>query len=210
MRSAYTDYKVYAENAEIVERVVDDLKDRAIAFYESKIHGVSVSDIIYPPNEIIIDDIVLNALADIKRIKDFHPVEKPTFYKYAAYIGFWWQREKPLSCKVRDYGCLEEITTIETFDAIIDVCKSVNEVFLTDAVLDIIQVYPTGESSFCAQNQDGGSRLVSYTDIKDSLCYFFRYRHYSAQELEIFLKGLNVCPFGGAVRSGASNGFVEL
>ncbi|GBU20202.1 hypothetical protein R80B4_00078 [Fibrobacteres bacterium R8-0-B4] len=198
MRTAYADYvELHGEWGELIEKTADNLKDRAKVFYDSKILDVNVSDIIYPPNEILIDDVVLNALADIDRIKGFHPVEKPKFYKYAAYIGFWWQRGKPLLCKAHDYKCLEKILKKIEFAVIIDICNSVNEEFIADVMLDIIQIPPTGGSSLCIKTHSD-SKLVSYTDIRDSLSYFLRYRHYSAQELEIFLKGLNVCPFSVA------------
>jgi len=198
VRTVCVDYvKLRAEWGELIEKTADNLKERAKVFYDGKILEVNVSDIIYPPNEILIDDVVLNAVADINRIKGFHPVGKPKFYKYAAYIGFWWQRVKPLLCKAHDYKYLEKILKNAEFDVVIDICNSVNEEFIADVMLDIIQIPPTGGSSLCIKNH-ADSKLVPYTDIRDSLSYFLRYRHYSAQELEIFLKGLNVCPFSGA------------
>jgi hypothetical protein len=197
VRSAYAKRELTAKDIETVEIIANDLKDKALVFYDDNIRGINVSDIIYPPNEVIIDEVVLNTITDIKRIKDFHPVEKPTFYKYAAYIGFWWLRGKPLLCKAHDYKYVEDKFTKEDFEFITDICKSVNEIFITDVMLDIIQMPPLGGSTLCIKSQTNDSTLVSYTDIKDSLCYFLRYRQYNAQELELFLKGLNVCPFSG-------------
>jgi hypothetical protein len=68
----------------------------------------------------------------------------------------------------------------------------VNELFITDVMLSIIKLKPT--NPLCADK----SKTISFADLKDSLLYFLKYRQYSAQELELFLKGLNTCPFANA------------
>jgi hypothetical protein len=186
----YTDYtELYQNNSFIIEKFADTLKNQAKYFYEHhKIGGYSISDIAYPVNEILIDDVVLNTVSDLARIKEYHKVETPTRYKYAAYIGFWWQRSKPFWCKLGNYTDLPELNDTTLDSLFLELCKSVNELFITDVILSLIKIKPT--RGFCVDI----NKTVAFVDIKDSLHYFLKYRHYSAQGLELFLKGLNTCP----------------
>ena len=70
----------------------------------------------------------------------------------------------------------------------LDLCKSLNELFITNFMLSLIQRQPTGD--LCADHH----RVFGYADLQDSLHYFLKYRQYTAQELELFLKGLDTCP----------------
>ena len=190
MRGVYTSYKkLYEKHHHIIEPLADSLKNQAKHFYEThKVGGYDISRITYPANEILIDDIVLNTVSDLDRIMAYHAVEKPTRYKYAAYIGFWWLRSKPFLCSLgnyTDFPALDDNTLDTLF---LELCKSVNELFITDVMLSIIKIKPT--NGFCPDR----SKTVTVADLKDSLLYFLKYRHYSAQELELFLKGLNTCP----------------
>jgi len=71
----------------------------------------------------------------------------------------------------------------------LDLCKSANELFIIDVMLSLIEIKPM--NPLCADK----SKTMLLADLKDSLLYFLRYRQYSAQELELFLKGLKTCPF---------------
>jgi len=191
MRCAYADYTdLYQRYGHIIGPLANCLKNQAELFYlNHKVGGFAISDIASPANEILIDDVVINAVSDIDRIKEFHPVESPTRYKYAAYIGFWWQRNKPFLCRLSNYLALPKIDDDTLNSLYLNLCKSINELFITDVMLSMIEKKPT--NGFCA---DRNIKTFSYIDLKDSLHYFLRYRHYTAQELELFLKGLNTCP----------------
>jgi hypothetical protein len=171
---------------------------RANDFHSGDILGIKISEIAHAPNLMLIEDVVLNTIVDIERIKKYHVVGNPTWYKYAAHVGFWWQRVKPFSCKTDNYKTLHEISQKlpplgiaqeDLFPLVLDICKSINEIFICSFLIKMIQMPP--DQATC----DGGQgKIVNYADIKDSLEYFLRYRHYNAQSLEIFLKGLNTCP----------------
>jgi hypothetical protein len=185
----YTDYKkLYEKRHLTIESLANSLKNQAKFFYNQTICGYNISDIAYPVNEIIIDDIVLNTMSDLERVMAYHIVEKPTRYKYAAYIGFWWQRGKPFLCKLNDYTDFPEIADDTLNSLFMDLCKSLNELFITDVMLNMIRRTPT--DGVCADQ----SKIYNYEDLKDSLHYFLKYRNYTAQELELFLKGLDTCP----------------
>jgi len=187
MRCVYTDYvELYKRQGHVIVAFANLLKGEAMSFYRRTLWGRAISDIAYPPNEIIIDDVVLNTVSDLCRVMDYHPVEKPTRYKFAAYTGFWLQRGKPFSCKLHDYTPFREDELLDPL--LINLCKSINELFIVDVMLSQVRIQPTGGR--CTD----WSKTFRYEDIKDSLHYFLKYRHYTAQELELFLKGLATCP----------------
>jgi hypothetical protein len=189
MRCVYADYKdLHNRYGHIIESFTSGLRSEAGRFYGQAVNGYAISDIAYPPNNILIDDIVLNTVSDLDRVMAYHPVEKPTRYKYAAYIGFWWQRGKPFLCKLHDYSTFRKIEDENVATFFLELCKSLNELFITNFMLSLIQRQSTGGG--CADH----SNTFKYVDLQDSLHYFLKYRHYTAQELELFLKGLDTCP----------------
>jgi hypothetical protein len=157
-------------------------------FFEKTVAGHKISDIALPANEVVIDDVVLNTMSDMSRIMAYHPVEKPTRYKYAAYLGFWWQRGKPFSCKLQNYSEFPEIEDGLLNSIFRDLCMSLNELFIADVMLSMIKLYPTED--VCADITSTFTRI----QLKESLLYFLKYRQYTAQGLELFLKGLGTCP----------------
>ncbi len=47
-------------------------------------------------NENLITQVLIDAIEDLKRIHEFHPINNANAIKEAAYIGYWWQRRKPV------------------------------------------------------------------------------------------------------------------
>jgi hypothetical protein len=183
----------------IIVALGSDLCKKAFEFYNSNLLGISVSDLSHVPNLSLIEDVVLNTIVDLNRIKMYHPVNNPTRYKYAAYIGFWWERIQPFGCKVSDYKQLralsqnlvaQNIPVSEAYPTVLDISKSINEIFVCDYILKMIQIHTDQP----VERVSCYGKTVNYTDIKDSLEYFLRYRSYNAHDLELFLKGFNVCP----------------
>ena len=50
-------------------------------------------------NENIVEEIVVDYFADIKRLKDFHEIEKTESCKVGAYTAYWIYKRKPLHLK---------------------------------------------------------------------------------------------------------------
>ena len=188
MRCVYADYTNLRESTQCAAAPFANLLKSAADIFcrQQVICGYSVSSIAFPPNEILIDDVVLNVLSDLDRIMAYHPVETPTKYKFAAYVGFWWQRVKPISCKLHDYTSVPDDRLRDP--RFMELCKSLNEIFITDVMLSLTRRHAT--AGYCNDRQ----KLFTYSDLKDSLHYFLRYRHYTAQGLELFLKGFDTCP----------------
>lgn len=60
-------------------------------------NGDKVSlDIEISYNVELITQILIDAIEDLKRIHDFHPINNSNAIKEVAYIGYWWQRRKPV------------------------------------------------------------------------------------------------------------------
>lgn len=201
MRGLYTNYeKIYTNNRTIIKTLDNDLIKSAMRFYASNLMGIKVSDLTHNLNTTLIDEVVLNTIVDLERIKKYHPVDQPTRYKYVAYLCFWWERIKPFSDDYKDLRLLSEqlnapnVAPDDAFSIVLEISKSVNEIFICDYILKKIQI-PLNQKTICVDIQ---SKTMSYNDIIDSLEYFLRYRHYSAQSLELFLKGLNMCPMNNA------------
>lgn len=51
-------------------------------------------------NKKLIDEIVLDYFADIKRLKDFHGINKADLSKIAAYTTYWVLKRRPLHMRV--------------------------------------------------------------------------------------------------------------
>jgi len=191
MKSEYKDdyVKLYEAHGFTMESLADTLTKQAKYFYEQQtVCGYRIFDIAHPPNEILIEDIVLNTMSDLDRLMKYHPVKVPTRYKYAAYTGFWWLRGKPFSCKLSHAEAADKLSD----PRFRDLCTSLNEVFIIDFMLSMIQLQRGPLKTPC----DGRGNTLSYMTLKDSLHYFLKYRYCSAQELELFLKGIDTCPFG--------------
>ena len=111
----------------------------------------------------LVTHVVMDYFTDIKRLKNFHPIERINEYKILAYELFWWLRRKPIQ--------------------IISTCKEdsifANEKFAVSMVID-----------FFSDEIDKVSSQVGVESVNsfyDTLYYYFKYRHYTAQDIEIML-----------------------
>ncbi len=193
MKRKIDNYKKYfndsPQNVERLRKLTDSLKEQSYIFYNNNIGDYKISDLISPPNEMLIHEVVINAMIDILRIADFHPVQNPTRYKYAAYVSYWWLRMKPLYPLVhteKDAGLTAE-ETIKTVPYTI--MTSVNEIFVTDFIRATVG------------RQKEYKPCIHYKKITDnvndflgSFIYFLQYRDFTAKQLELVLKAVNICP----------------
>lgn len=120
---------------------------------------------------------VLEALDDLKRLKDFHPVKNPNKIKYASYLSYWWLQRKPIS--------IDEIATELPEDLAVRL-YNFNEFFLVTYVLNELF---NKDSLTC----NCGDKLKQYdkqwAQIQEYLFYFFCYRAITPKSIEAFLIG---------------------
>ena len=124
-------------------------------------------------NERRLIHMVLDYFADIERLKEFHPVEKPTRIKKYAYSFFWLLRTAPVQL-------LEEVDDNVLF---------INEMVVVD--LFLTQFFEITK----AKTLDSNVVLRYLVE----LLYYFKYRRYDQQSIEnqilSFVVGAGVNPF---------------
>lgn len=111
----------------------------------------------------LVTHVVMDYFTDIKRLKDFHPIEHTNEYKILAYEIFWWLRRKPI-----------QITKKCGEDSIF-----ANEKFAISLVIDFFSDEVENIST-----QIGRDSVDSFYD---TLYYYLKYRHYDAQSIEMIL-----------------------
>ena len=177
-------------------------------FYEAQLSTgigsapVNVRDICYPPNRLLCDRAVINALTDIKRAREYHPIKNTELTKFAAYIGYWLTRSKPFMLKLDEY----EIEPIGAKNnkgqrGGLNACFSVNEQFVASFMISTVLAQNIGNVAgvvdvyeACSNyHKENRLRSCATDSMNDSLCYYLEFRSRGAQELELFLNGLLTC-----------------
>lgn len=113
-------------------------------------------------NELLLLHVVMDYFTDIMRLKEFHPVALANKYKIVAYELFWWLRRKPI--QIVDDGDPET--------------AFVNEKFAVSFIIGLF------DADLRPDLKDAEKYVGSFYD---SLYYYFKYRHFTAQDIEMIL-----------------------
>ena len=191
--------KTFKNMLNVVKALADNFFKQSLDFGIIKI---SPQQICYEPNGMLISKAIQDAFSDIKRIKDYHTeVKNPEMSKYASYIGYWLSRRKPfnLNTEICD-AFFNSLQSDEQKKVLLDFCYSINEVFIAEVMMAMIfhrdvesEVISTSDR--CLKMRE--VKNVGTTPINtiiEVLQYYLSYRSHGAQELELFLTGLLVCP----------------
>lgn len=127
---------------------------------------------------------IVDALDDLKRIKDFHPVDNPNTIKYAAYLAYWFIQRKPLAIESIDELNIPAEATIRL--------TSVNEFFCVMFVLTLI--FNRRKVACCMSDPDHRYKS-EWEDAEGYLFYFFCYRAGSPKDIEAFLNAATLHPY---------------
>lgn len=136
-------------------------------------------------NKKLIEQIVIDYFADVKRLKDFHGIEKIDSSKIAAYTAYWVLKRKPLHIKE---GVSEE--TYRKMPFLIDMNEWFASYLLKSMVFDM------------------SKRLISKETLRDwnnfdyLLTYFLTYRIVTHQALELVIVAMTITPPIRATRRG--------
>jgi hypothetical protein len=190
----------YEECLRMWQNIVRAMADRfSIFLYNIAGIKIRLSNVSYPPNNLLIHQAVINAFSDIKRIKEFHDIGKVDTLKFTAYICYWLAKAKPFGLRIDEY--VSPIKESGTFQAgVFNLCVSINEMFIADFIFATTFFKDASQNVMnanrvCSQSRkDGNFRSLCHKTIRESLHYYLCYRLRSAQELELFLKGLLACP----------------
>lgn len=119
-------------------------------------------------SETILNHVVIDYFADIKRLKDFQQIETTNHIKIFAYTTYWILRHKPIQI-------ISEVEEKNVF---------INENFCSDLI-----------RMFLFDNPDSVSILKqdenAINDFIDTMLYYFTYRDVSAQCIELMLISFN-------------------
>lgn len=144
------------------ERIPERIRDLLIkvqAFLETITEDTSV----FYVSDRLVTHVVMDYFTDIERLKKFHSIERTNRFKILAYELYWWLKRKPIQI-IGD--CTEDLVFV-------------NEKFATSLIIDFfskeLQAIKPGEGK------------QSINSFIDTLYYYFKYRHYTAQDIEIML-----------------------
>ena len=117
-------------------------------------------------NKLALIHAVLDYFTDISRLKSFHGIKKTNEYKILAYEVYWLLRRRP----------------IQVIDSPTEEFVFINEKFALSYVL-----------SFLCEDVDYNSDNIPFLDsFIDSLYYYFKYRVYSPQDIEMIILAYKV------------------
>ena len=169
------DNRIFDDYSDLLEEFsLDDIADRIDSIEERLIAFIEKREL---TNKVCISEknlwlAVLSYFSDIKRLKAFHGIDKTSVTKIHSYMAFWLLRKKPLQI-------------IEDFDE----CERINERFAAFYLVDFL----------LRENREAvlsGNAKNQFLEFTQTLYYYFSYRVFSAQSIELvltaFLAGLAV------------------
>lgn len=171
-------------SAEEIRQIYSNMLDSVLSFIEAFSNQVNeyfgVEDF---KSKVYFDDhraiqAVLEALDDLKRLKDFHPVTNPNKIKYISYLSYWWIQRKPIS--------IDDIS-IELPEELAVRLYNFNEYFLVTYVLN--ELFNNKSLSCCCNDKKIRKYDQQWVQIQEYLFYFFCYRAISPKSIEAFLIG---------------------
>lgn len=165
---------------ETFSELIDALTSFSLNFSSSLITNYGINDF---KDRILLDEeralqAVLEALDDLKRLKDFHPVKNPNRIKYASYLAYWWLQRKPLYVNVE---------SLNLADDLIQRLINFNEFFLVTYVLN--ELFNCDELECTCGQQKINDYDNEWVQVQNYLFYFFCYRTNSPKTIEAFLRG---------------------
>ena len=117
----------------------------------------------------IIDHVVVDYFVDIMRIKPFQEIEFINDTKIYAYMSYWLLRHKPIQLK---------------HESGLDKFVFINE----ELVSALLQSHLFDNADVAKHAQTEQTQINEFVDL---MLYFFKYRHYTAQNIELMLTAFN-------------------
>lgn len=114
----------------------------------------------------ILDHVIIDYYVDIDRLKRFQEIEYTNNTKIYAYLAYWLLRHKPI-----------QIKNTESHDHIF-----INEQFVAEMIQSFLFDYP---STVIIKEE----KEESIKDFLETLVYYFKYREYTAQSIELIILG---------------------
>ena len=141
-------------------------------------------------NENLITQVLIDAIEDLKRIHEFHPINNSNAIKEAAYIGYWWQRRKPVYVD----GDITKICVDGLTDEQVKKIKAkllfINEVCVAHYVQPKIFALVNGPIQQC----NSLKKRTDWTKAREHFIYFLAYRAESPKSVEAVLANETLHP----------------
>jgi hypothetical protein len=134
-------------------------------------------------NETQFDQIIIDTAEDLKRLKDFHPIETPNAIKEACYLAYWSIRRKPVFVK-------NEVSGLNVEDK-----HKTRMLFLNEFVMAayiVSSIFDT-QSTIC-MCEDVDKFKTIWKQARNYLLYYLVYRLESPKSLEAFAVGCTLHP----------------
>jgi len=134
-------------------------------------------------SEDLLNQVVIDAVEDLKRVVDFHPIERPNLIKEISYLAFWWTKRKPIFVPF-------DISSLDIDDETKSQLLNINEYFLipyiSSGLFDVEKVI-CGHHSIAKYEED-------WKYARNFLFYYLVYRVDSPKSIEAFLAGVTLHP----------------
>ncbi len=176
----YTEEYIREHAYEIVE-VINQV---AAAFSQ---HPIGVK-ICY--NENLITQVLIDAIEDLKRIHEFHPITNANSIKEAAYIGYWWQRRKPVYIDGDITKVAIDGLTNEQIKKVKAKLIFINEVCIAHYVRPKVFALSEGPVNMCATDKN----QADWVKAREHFIYFLAYRAGSPKSIEAMLTNETLHP----------------
>ncbi len=165
VQATYEEIIKRAGGKEVFESLITDVIKQINEFLQIAGYPDSVKC-----NERILCHALLDYLADIHRLKDFHQIKNTRTEKDTAYIAYWIVRRKPI--QFTQYTEEEkDIFANERFACYL---------ILTEGMSDGID------------RELGEKEIKQYDDYLDFLLYYFKYRQINPQTIELLINTFRV------------------
>lgn len=123
---------------------------------------------------------IIDTFEDLKRLKEFHPIQYPNRLKCASYLAYWWKQREPITFSI----CSDQMDVFLKKVKQKDIARFINcnELWLVAFVLG--EIFTTDEK-LCIKNDDEASQ--NWKTELDYIFYYFCYRLNSPKDIEAFL-----------------------
>lgn len=155
-------YLIEAFSAERIQSRFDWVK----SLLDDYVKQEELQDKVYV-SEDVLNHVIVDFFADIHRLKEFHNIETTHESKVYAYLAFWILKRKPI--------ILKQSSEEHVF---------INEKFVSEFLRSYLFRNPC-EVSILDENKPAVDTFLATME------YFFKYREYSAQNIELMLLTFN-------------------
>ena len=159
----------------ISEQVIFYCQERTKYYKEKYGIDLEINYDILRANQALID-----TLEDLRRLKEFHPVQYPNRLKCAAYLTYWWLQRQPLTFSVSDDTCEEFLEKVSKED----IARVIHPNAFWLGAYVFGELFTSTELPCMKENPE----YERQWDVEfDYIFYYFCYRADSPKSIEAFL-----------------------